>query len=105
MQTTTFSPLPIGRQKVMFYILLGAGLLLTGLLSGAAISAKGWLPFGDAGASIVSLTNHSGHSARIRSATSSSAANRPATSNKRRAASGHRPKIVDACFRVASVPA
>jgi Do/DeqQ family serine protease len=46
MQIATFSLLPAARQKVMFYSLLGVGLLLAGLISGAAMNAKGWLPFG-----------------------------------------------------------
>jgi serine protease Do len=45
MHTTTISRLPAPRQKAIFYGLLSAGLLLAGLLSGAAMSAKGWLPF------------------------------------------------------------
>jgi serine protease Do len=46
MHTVTISRLPVLRQKPLFYSLLGVGLLLAGLLSGAAMSAQGWLPFG-----------------------------------------------------------
>jgi serine protease Do len=34
------------RRKAVLYSLLCAGLLLIGLVSGAAVNAKGWLPFG-----------------------------------------------------------
>lgn len=46
MHISSILQIPSARQKAMTYSLLGLGLLLTGLLSGAAMSAKSWLPFG-----------------------------------------------------------
>jgi S1-C subfamily serine protease len=46
MHTTIISRQLNMRQQAMIYSLLGVGLLLTGLLSGAAMNAKGWLPIG-----------------------------------------------------------
>jgi serine protease Do len=43
MHTAVISRLPNPRQNTIFYGLIGAGLLLAGLLSGAALSAQGWL--------------------------------------------------------------
>src|SRR5215510_14162470 len=49
MHITTFTQLPAAKQKMLIYSLLGLGLLLTGLFSGVAMSAKGLLPFGGGG--------------------------------------------------------
>ncbi len=49
MRTATISRLSPRWQKTIFFSLLGTGLLLAGLVSGAAMQAKGWLPFGDDG--------------------------------------------------------
>ncbi len=46
MNITTISRLPAVGQPRILYSLIGVGLLLLGVLSGAAMNAKGWLPFG-----------------------------------------------------------
>lgn len=47
MYTSTVIARPWWRPQVMSWGLLGAGLLLLGLLSGVVLSAKGWLPLGN----------------------------------------------------------
>jgi hypothetical protein len=46
MSIATLAQRPVTRQQAMFFGLIGAGLLLLGVVSGAAIKAEGWLPFG-----------------------------------------------------------
>ena len=45
MVIATFFQRPIARQQVLLYGALGVGLLLLGLLSDAAMNARGWWPF------------------------------------------------------------
>ncbi len=45
MVTATFFQRPVTRQHVLLYGALGVSLLLLGLLSGAAMNARGWWPF------------------------------------------------------------
>jgi serine protease Do len=49
MFTATIAQRPAARQQALAYGLSAAGLLLAGLLSGAAMNARGWLPFGGDG--------------------------------------------------------
>ncbi|HWQ36078.1 MAG TPA: DegQ family serine endoprotease [Blastocatellia bacterium] len=46
MSTAILAQRPVTRQQAMFFGLIGAGLLLLGVVSGAVIKAQGWLPFG-----------------------------------------------------------
>lgn len=45
MSTATFLQRTTPRQQALFYSLLGVGLLLLGVLSGAAMNARNWWPF------------------------------------------------------------
>ena len=66
MNIATISRLPAVGQNRILYSLLGVGLLLTGLLSGAAMNAKGWLPFGGDGNKVISVGDELLHHFRRR---------------------------------------